>query len=303
MKAYLLWLAKFITVLFIFIFLIPVLLATSLSQISNSKQGALVAKNNQVAVIELTGPILDSKEIVQNLYRNVKDSAIDGIVLRIDSPGGAVAPSQEIFNAVKSLKSIKPIVVSMGTVAASGGLYSALGASKIFLQAGTQTGSIGVIVQIPNFHKLTDKFGVDFLTVKSGELKDVGNPTRALTEQDRTFLQSTVNKIYQQFIEDVASGRNLDIEAVKKFADGRLILGNEAIDLGLADQIGDIYSAARAIYEIKGQPLPEGEMPNLIYKDDKLAKLRMIFNSKLDLISNLLGLDQKYQQQAEFFLY
>ncbi len=303
MKSYLLWLAKFITVIFIFIFLIPVLLATTISKISNKSSSSLLPSKHNVAVVELLGPIMDSKSIVQDLYTQVNDESVDGVILRIDSPGGAVAPSQEIYNAVKTLKSIKPIVVSMGSVAASGGLYSALAASKIFLQPGTQTGSIGVIVQIPNFHKLTEKYGVDFLTIKSGQLKDVGNPTRALTEQDRSFLQSTVDKIYQQFLHDVAEGRNLNIEEVKKYADGRLILGSEAVELGLADEIGDIYAAARAIYQIKGQPLAANETPKLTYSEDKFARFRKIFGTKLSLLNKVLGMEDTYQQQAEFFLY
>ncbi len=304
MKAYLLWLTKFLTVLFIFIFLIPVLIATTIGKIaSNNDSSTLLPNKHKIAVVELLGPIMDSKAIVEDLYKQANDSSVDGIVLRIDSPGGAVAPSQEIYTAVKTLKSIKPIVVSMGSVAASGGLYSALGASKIFLQPGTQTGSIGVIVQIPNFHKLTDKYGVDFLTIKSGQLKDVGNPTRALTDLDREFLQGTVDKIYQQFLNDVAEGRNLPVEEVKKYADGRLILGSEAVKLGLADEIGDIYAAARAVYEIKGEALAKNETPKLIYSDDKLARFKKIFGSKLSLLNKILGADEIHLQQAEFFLY
>lgn len=302
MKSYFLWLAKFITILFLIIVFIPALLV-SISKVSNKATSNTASNNNKVAVIELTGPIISSKEIVKELHKQVKNKEVQGIVLRIDSPGGAVAPSQDIYNTVKKLKNIKPIVASMGTVAASGGLYSSLSASKVFAQPGTQTGSIGVIIQIPNVHKITEKIGVDFLTIKSGELKDVGNPTRAFTETDKKFLQKTIDTIYLQFLNDVSTGRNLDINEVKKFADGRLILGSEALEYGLVDSIGDIYDASREVYSILNKPLKDGEYPELVYKEDKFKNFKKLFDAIADLPLRALGGDVSSINKANFMLY
>lgn len=283
--------------------IIPIIIISVIAGagVSLAKKDLSGKDSNKVAVVELTGPIMDSKDVVEELYKNAADDKISGIILRVNSPGGAVAPSQDIYTAVKTLKEKKPIIASFGSVAASGGFYSGISASKVFVQPGTQTGSIGVIVQIPNVSKITDKLGVDFLTITSGELKDVGNPTRPITEKDRTFLQSTVNKIYEQFVTDVATARNLPVEKVKPFADGRLILGSEAVELGLADSFGDINVAAREIFVLLNKPLPEGEFPELIYKDDKYAKLRKIFDAIAELPVLLKG--QGMINRTEFYFY
>ena len=303
MKAFVLWLAKLITMLVVIFVVIPLILVSLIAGVgvSLASKDSPKGDKNRVAVVELLGPIMDSKEVVEELYKNARDEKISGIVLRVNSPGGAVAPSQDIYTAVKALKAKKPIVASFGSVAASGGFYSGIAASKVFVQPGTQTGSIGVIVQIPNVAKVTEKLGVDFLTITSGELKDVGNPTRPVTEKDRTFLQGTVNKIYDQFLNDVASARGLDVSKVKPVADGRLILGSEAIELGLADKFGDINAAGREVFEILGKPLAEDEYPELIYKDDKYAKLRKIFDSLAELPVLLRG--QNILTKPEFFFY
>ena len=302
MKSYLFWLAKFITTLIVMLIFIPVLLLV-ISKAGEQQAGSIKTNQNKVAVVELTGPILDSKEVVKQLHKQANNQKVDGIILRINSPGGAVAPSQDIYSTIKQLKQKKPIIVSMGSVAASGGLYSALSASKIFVQPGTQTGSIGVIVQLPNFHKVTEKVGIDFLTVTSGKFKDIGNPTRALTEKDKKFLQETVNKIYQQFLNDVAEGRNLDLEQVRKFADGRLILGNEAVELGLADQVGDLYAASRAVYEVLNKPLNANQYPELVYTVDKFKKLKQFFDAIFQLPLMLTNQEVYTVPKARFMLY
>jgi len=220
---------------------------------------------NRVAVIEVEGMILDSREIVEQLYAQADEESVKGIVLRINSPGGAVGPAQEIYHAVKNIREKKPVVASMGAVAASGGLYVALGASRVLCQPGTLTGSIGVIMQLPNVGKLTERLGVDMITIKSGELKDAGNSFRSMTSTEKEYLQSTVNAAYEQFLEAVAQSRGLAIDDVKKFSDGRVILGGQAVQLGLVDGIGDLREAAKAVFEILGQPLADGEVPELFY--------------------------------------
>lgn len=301
MKTYFLWLAKFISVMIIMVVFLPLLIVT-ISKFGKDPASPAETKN-RVAIVELTGPIMSAKDVLQELHKQIKNDKVQGIVLRIDSPGGLVAPSQEIFQTVQNLKKIKPIVVSMGSVAASGGLYASLGAAKIFAQAGTNTGSIGVVAQIPNFSKIAEKVGVDFWTVKSGELKDVGNPTREITEKDKQFMQSLVLEIYDQFLTDVATARNLDKEQVRKFADGRVLLGSQALEYGLIDSIGDVYDASREIYNILDKPLPEGEYPELLYKDEKFNKLIKFLEAVFELPIKILNKDLLFNQKVELLLY
>lgn len=278
MRAYFLWLAKFITVLLLFVFIVPMLLVGVLS-LGEKAQDLHVSTDKVVAVIELTGVITDAKEILEQLYEQANDEKTKGIVLRIDSPGGAVGPSQEIYSAVKALKEKKPIVVSMGALAASGGLYSALGASKIFCQPGTLTGSIGVVMELPNFSKIMEKVGVDVITIKSGKLKDTGNSFRPMNEEDREFLQATILSAHEEFVKAVSESRSIPLDKVRTFADGRVILGSQAKELKLVDQFGDIYAAAREVFNVLGNPLTAQENPKLIYAGDKFERVRKIFES------------------------
>ncbi len=280
MRAYFLWLFKFLTVLIVVFVLLPLVIGV-IVQFGNSSSGAGLSRSKKtVSVVELTGIIRDSKDVLEDLYREIEDPQVQGIVLRVDSPGGAVGPSQEINAAVKNLKAKKPIVASMGAVAASGGLYATLSASKVFCQPGTMTGSIGVILEIPNFSKVTDKIGVDMVTIKSGKFKDVGNSFRPMTDEERDFLQSTVLAAYEEFVSAVADGRSIDRESVKEFADGRVILGSQAKDLKLVDDFGDVVDAARAVFELSGQALAPGEMPKLHYPaDDKFEKIARALES------------------------
>jgi protease-4 len=157
----------------------------------------------------------------------------------------------------------------MGSVAASGGLYSALGASKIFCQPGTQTGSIGVIMQIPNFSQAAEHIGVTMVTVKSGALKDAGNQFRPMTDDERKYLQDTAARVHGLFINAVVEGRNIPVEKVREFADGRVIIGHEAKQLGLVDGFGDVYDAAKAGLSLAGVDLPAGQVPSLHYANSK----------------------------------
>ncbi|MDC0357603.1 signal peptide peptidase SppA [Oligoflexia bacterium] len=286
MKEYFVWLAKLVTFLLVLLVFVPLLFgaivaATKLDSLQMMEDDG----KKKVAVLELTGIIQSSKDILKNLHKHLADDTVAGVVLRVDTPGGAVGPSQEIFSAVKALKAKKPIVASMGTVAASGGLYAALGASKVFCQPGTLTGSIGVILQVPNVSKIVSKYGFDMVTIKSGELKDAGNMFRAMTEKDRQFLQATVAEAHEAFVQAVIDGRGLERKAVEKFSDGRLILGSQAKELGLVDDFGDVYAAARVVYELAGEPLKEDEMPELLYSVGKFAELKKLLDTVVSLPS------------------
>lgn len=290
MREYFIWLLKFITV-FVMIFLIFPLFMVAILSLSGESIEAPAASKNNVAVIELAGVITDSREVVEQLHKQVGNKRVKGVVLRIDSPGGAVGPSQDIYEAVRTLKSKKPIVASMGAVAASGGLYAAVGASKVFAQPGTITGSIGVILQVPNFRRVAEMLGVEMVTIKSGELKDVGNSFRDMTPNEKQFLESTVNAAHDGFIAAVAEGRGLDLEQVKKFSDGRIILGSQAQELKLIDGFGDTYAAARAVFDLLGESLPEGEYPHLVYPQDKFRELKAILSGVEGVVRPLFSRD------------
>lgn len=280
MREYIVWLAKFVTVVLILAVLLPLVMAGIMAVSKTAIDGLPQSENGKVvSVVEITGVISSSKEVLEQLYKAAHDKKVKGIILRVDSPGGAVGPSQEIFSAVKTLKSQKPIVASMSGVAASGGLYVTLGASRVLAQPGTLTGSIGVLLQIPNFSKIASTVGVDFVTIKSGKLKDAGNTFRPMTDEERNFLEGTVIKANQDFISAVAEGRNIPREKVVQFADGRVILGSQARELGLVDGFGDIFDAGRAVFEILGDPLDEKEVPKLVYSGDKFERIRKILES------------------------
>ncbi len=211
----------------------------------------------KVAVLPITGLIADSDATIEQLKKFAKDDSVKAIVLRINSPGGGVGPSQEIYSEVRKLKDKKPVVTSMGAVAASGGYYIACGSRKIYANPGTITGSIGVIMQFVNVKDLIEKIGIRGVVVKSGALKDAGSPLREMTPDERQYLQSVIDNVHGQFVHAVADGRKLDVEAVRKIADGRVFTGEQAKALGLVDALGDqedaVAEAAR-MGKIEGEP-------------------------------------------------
>ncbi len=205
-----------------------------------------------VGVIEISGPIMDSKQTLEEIKAFSDDEMIVGVVVRIDSPGGAVAPSQEIFEAVKKLKAKKPVAVSMGTTAASGGYYIAVGSDMIFANPGTVTGSIGVISQFFNFEELMDTVNVRVHTVKTGQFKDSGSPFKEFSESDEKFFNELIDDIYLQFIEDIAASRKMEIAEVRKLADGRVFTGRQAKKLKMIDELGTIDDAVAYVAEKGG---------------------------------------------------
>ncbi len=213
----------------------------------------------KVAVVNLTGTIISSREIVSTLQTLAKNKSVKAILLRVDSPGGGVAASQEIFEEVESIRdSVKPIVVSMGSLAASGGYYVSCGATRIVANPGTITGSIGVIAMFPNYAKLMGKLGLQMDVIKSGKYKDSGSPFRQMTEQDKKYFQGVVEDSYDQFLNAVAKERKLPIGKLKKFADGRVFTGAQALKLGLVDTLGsfeDAIKIAAKLGGIKGEPV------------------------------------------------
>jgi len=208
--------------------------------------------DNGVFILPLEGEIVSSEKFRRVLAKAVEKKQIKSIVVAIDSPGGAVGPSEEINRAIAAADKKKPVMCALGSVAASGGLYSAVACRRIFTNQGTLTGSIGVIMSYPTVSKVMSQAGVQMNVIKSGELKDVGSPFRESTDRDRDFLRGLVQRSYEQFLGAVAAGRKLDIAKVRPFADGRIILGEEAVALGLADEIGGVEEAAKSSFEAAG---------------------------------------------------
>ncbi len=216
-----------------------------------------VLLRERIGLIRIEGPIFSSKDTIEELKQYREDSTIKAIVLRVDSPGGAVAHSQEIYEEIKKTVKKKPVVVSMGVVAASGGYYISAPASKIVANPGTLTGSIGAIMEIPNIKGLMDKIGIKTEVIKSGRHKDIASVFKEMEPEERKILQSILDDVHEQFIKAVAEGRGLPLENVRKIADGRIFTGSQALQLGLVDQLGNLEDAievASRLAGIKGRP-------------------------------------------------
>ena len=214
---------------------------------------------DKVAVVRIEGVILDSRETIEELRHYRDNPSVKAIVLRIDSPGGAVVPSQEIFAEVRKTRADGKIklVTSMGNVAASGGYYIAAATDRIVANPGTLTGSIGVIMELANVKGLLEKVGVQSVVIKSGRHKDIASPLRAMTPEDRALLQTVLDDVHAQFIEAVAAGRALQLEQVRPLADGRIFTGKQAQTVNLVDELGDLHDAiqlAARLVGISGEP-------------------------------------------------
>ena len=233
---------------------------------------------DRIALIRVEGVILDAQQTVRDLKKFGDSPSVKAIVLRIDSPGGGVVPSQEIHDAVLRVrhKQNKAVVASMGTVAASGGYYIAAATDRIIANPGTLTGSIGVIMELANLEGLLKKIGVENVVVKSGRHKDIGSPFRKMSDEDRRILQSVMDDVHTQFIEAVAEGRSLDVADVRPLADGRIFTGRQAKEIKLVDELGDLDDAIRLAADLGGI---EGE-PKVV-EPRKRFSVRELLESRL----------------------
>lgn len=240
-----------------------------------SQPEKIFGKREGVGVIEVKGVITTSEATIADLTAFRENNAVKAIVLRIDSPGGAVGASQELYEEVRRTNQKKPVIASMGSVAASGGYYAALGAEKIIASRGTLTGSIGVILKFANLKELFDKIGYKSEVVKSGKLKDIGSPDRPLTDAERELLQALIDNVYGQFVQAVADSRKLPEEKVRALADGRIFSGEQAKDAGLIDEFGNFTDAVTLAAELGG--LDKEEPPYLIYpQKDEFSLLTLL---------------------------
>jgi protease IV len=251
----------------VIIFLLVISIVLTVFQKSNPLR-------SKVALMRIEGPIMDSKDEVDELKGYADDSSIKAIVLRIDSPGGAVAPSQEIYAEVKKAAAKKKVVVSMGSIAASGGYYIASAASRIIANPGTLTGSIGVIMEIPNIEGLLNKIGIKTEVIKSGKNKDIGSMFRSMKPEERALLQGVMDNVHEQFISAVAEGRKMKVEDVRKIADGRIFTGEQAQKAGLVDELGTLDDAVKTAARLAGIK----EEPEVVTKKDKLSFFDVLRN-------------------------
>ncbi len=233
-------------------FLFVLLLLISYNFITDGKFD--ISKDSpRIAIVELIGPIYDSRPIIRQFKKYSEDDDIDAILFRISSPGGGVSASQEIYEEVRKIRNNgKTVLASLGTVAASGGYYAAIAANKIMSNPATVTGSIGVIVGLPNYEGLMNKLGLSYVNITSGPHKDSGSPYKELNEEDREIFQNIVDDLYGQFVSAVAEERDISETRVREVADGRIYSGLQALKLGLIDTLGTYADAIKYAVELAG---------------------------------------------------
>ncbi|MEO0004462.1 MAG: signal peptide peptidase SppA [candidate division WOR-3 bacterium] len=261
------------TLIFVIIVAVLVTLITSLLTVglfvAGLKEDFPSPGGRALGYITIEGTITDSRETVRQLRAMAKNPLVKGILIRVESPGGGVTAAHEIYSEIKRIRTQgKPVVVSMGTVAASGGYYVSTPANLIVANPGTLTGSIGVVMELPIIRGLLDKIGMKVEVIKSKEAKDIGSPFREMTETDRRLLQGVVSDVYEQFLEVVSKERQIPLDSLEKIADGRIMTGRQAREFGLVDSLGTLEDAKRILAEmcgIKGEPRLIKPRPRLPY--------------------------------------
>ena len=254
--------------------------------IKYSTQDDISDAEEKVGVVEVKGYIADPQETIQDIRRYREDKSIKAIVIRIDSPGGGVGPSQEISRELQRTLQDKKVIASLGAVAASGGYYIASAASGIVANPGTITGSIGVIMGFTDIQGLLQKIGVTPVVVKSGEYKDIGSPVRTMTDAERTLLQTFSDQVHRQFITAIAEGRHIEYEKVASVADGRILTGENAHELGLVDRLGNLEDAIAWAGEMGGIT---GKVSAVYAKDKKHTFIKRLAESSLHEIMSQLS--------------
>ena len=273
-------------IFFLFLGGISLLISSLISQNTSTD---LFASKEGVGIIELKGLMISSEQTLKNLTEFRNNPNVKSIVLRIESPGGAVGAAQEIYREVKRTSEVKPVVASMGSMGASGGYYAALGADNIIANPGTMTGSIGVIVKFPNLEGLFEKIGYKSQVIKSGPFKDAGASNRPLSEEERTLMQDLIDNVYHQFVRDIAASRNMPEETVVNLADGRIYTGEQALEVGLIDSLGNFTDAIALAAELGGLDTKD---PQLIYPraDKKFSILNLLSSTEQSLVDNFVPL-------------
>jgi protease-4 len=258
------------------------------SLISHDSQTDIFSSKEGVGIVELKGLIISSEQTLKQLTEFRHDPNVKSVVLRIDSPGGSVGASQEIYKEVMRTNEIKPVIASMGSMGTSGGYYAALGAENIIANPGTMTGSIGVIVKFPNLEGLFEKIGYRSEVIKSGPLKDVGASNRPMSEEERKLMQDLIDNVYGQFVRDIAAARGMEEDIIQELADGRVYTGEQALEVGLIDSLGNFTDAITIAADMGGLDI---EAPRLIYPkvDRKFSLFNLLTNAE-SLVDNFVPL-------------
>jgi len=251
---------------------------------SGSKPGRF-AFGDKIAIVEIKGVIAQSSGIIEELQQHLEDEGVKAIILRIDSPGGGVGPSQEIHREILKIKLKKKIITSMGSVAASGGYYIACASDLIVANPGTITGSIGVLMQFSNFEELLKKIGIKGVVLKSGEHKDIGSPLREMKPEEKKIMQAVLDNVHQQFIQAVAEGRKLDYSRVVQIADGRILTGEQAKNLGLVDKMGNLQDTIDIAAEMVGI---QGK-PNVLYPKKRISIWELLMRDMASAVIDVLN--------------
>jgi protease-4 len=283
----------------ILIFIVAVVIAGAISFLILMSFGAFLpdrqtlAFGDKVGVIEIQGTMITGTTAVDEIRQFAKDDGIRAIVLRIESPGGVVAAAQEIYDELNKVRRRgKPIVASMGGIAASGGYYVACGADSIVANPGTLTGSIGVIMSLPNAEELLKKIGLRYEVIKTGKYKDTGSLSRPMTPEERALLQEMLDDVHDQFVTVVAEERNIEKDAVMEFADGRLMSGRQAFEMGLVDRLGGFRDAVLLAADLAG-----------IEGDPVIVRPRRKAISLWDVLEDIFGMASKLGREGASLQY
>jgi len=258
-----------ITLLIILIFIAVVFFGSMAIGISNGMF------RDKIGVVEINGVITESRDIMEDIVKFKEDKSVKGVIIRINSPGGSVGPSQEIYSEVVKLKSKKKVYVSMGSVCASGGYYIAVAGEKIYAMPATITGSIGVIMEHMIIEDLIRKIGLQSNTIKSGAFKDAGTPFRKMKDEEKVYFQGILESIHEQFMDVVARERKISIDDVKKLSDGRIFIGTRAKELKLVDATGTLYDT---VDDMK-KALNMKDKPVLVYGKKPFSLMKWLISS------------------------
>jgi protease-4 len=251
----------------------------------------------KVGVIPIEGIISDATAVIEQIDEFAENGSIRAVVVRIDTPGGGVVPSQEIYQAVSELRKKKKVVASMGSVAASGGYMIALAADAIVANPGTITGSISAIIHYANVEELMKKVGVRSSVIKSGKFKDIGSPVREMTEAERSLIQGIVDDIYEQFVSTVSENRKIPRSKIKELADGRIFTGRQAKELGLVDQLGSLHDAVLLAGRLSGIK----EKPEMVYAAKKKTGFwRYMMENITSAVSEEIGRNAAQTRGAQY---
>ena len=251
---------------------------------------SLSSLSGRVGLVEVVGGIEESEAVVDQLDRMERDSSVRAVVVRLDSPGGGVAASQEIYEAVRRVRDAgKPVVASLGGVAASGAYYVACAADSIVSNPGTLTGSIGVIMTFPNTEELFRKVGLRFDVVKTGKFKDIGSMSRPMTDEERKLLEQVLGNVYEQFVDAISEGRGLDRAEILPLADGRIFSGDQALEYGFVDKMGDLDDSIRLAGRMAGI---EGR-PYVVRKERRRVSVWSFLDEKLNQVGSVTGLSSQ----------